>query len=143
VGDQRTGEAGGNESEQSVKVAAGVNAAWDHDADTAVPTGDLRDELQEIMDAGIEPNDIEAHMLEAERTRMEIHRAALRLFLGYDDRPMQQIADELGVTKAGISVAWRRLAVKLGDRRSLLHAAKRAKIAAKTAAHHAAKKGAA
>ena len=76
-----------------------------------------------------EPADLLAHMTQRERTTYELRVAAIRYFAQIDNRTFEEVAEELGVTRAALSRVYRDVLGRLGLRSSFDNAEKRWKLA--------------
>jgi hypothetical protein len=101
------------------------------DADLAVEYGRL---VQVTRDNNFfdepEPDELESMMSPRDRRALEVRREALRYILKIGNESLTQRATALGVTRAALSIAHRRILIALGAGVGYRRARKRAKLGA-------------
>lgn len=79
-----------------------------------------------------EPDELMAHMTPRERCTYELRVAAVRYLAGIEPRSFQEIADDLGVTRAAVSRVYRDVLARVGCRKIFDDAIHRWRIAEAT-----------
>ncbi len=82
-----------------------------------------------------EPGDVLGYMTTKERVTFELREAAVRIVAGIEHRTFEEIANELGVTRAALSRVYRDVLGRIGSLRVYDNAEKRLKLSEATRRH--------